>query len=212
LAICVSVPLAILSVVLGIMGFRTYSDFQKIQNKSEEVKQEVNQTLTEVQLAQRQMADASRALSGISKLQSDAAQLQSQVAQLKTTLIEQQHDQNQLNKQLQRQLAEASTALKDASRVQTDAAELQRMVSTIRNSLVEQQKSLNNLDTRTAYVEQIQLSQVQTKLKALGFYEGDISGKLDEPTRAAVAAFQRKEGMAADGILGPQTLAKLNSK
>ena len=52
---------------------------------------------------------------------------------------------------------------------------------------------------------------VQTKLKALGFYSGSITGNAGPKTVAAIKAFQNKNGLTADGIAGPQTLAKIDA-
>lgn len=55
------------------------------------------------------------------------------------------------------------------------------------------------------------IEQVQTMLKALDFYAGDITGKAGEKTEAAVRAFQKQYGLTVDGIIGKATLSKLNS-
>lgn len=50
---------------------------------------------------------------------------------------------------------------------------------------------------------------VQTKLKRWGYYTGAIDGIYGAKTKAAVKAFQRKNGLTADGIVGPKTAAAL---
>ncbi|MBQ9264059.1 MAG: peptidoglycan-binding protein [Clostridia bacterium] len=52
---------------------------------------------------------------------------------------------------------------------------------------------------------------VQRKLKELGYYKGDVDGDYGEATTAAVQAFQRANGLTADGIAGSSTFAKLYS-
>lgn len=52
---------------------------------------------------------------------------------------------------------------------------------------------------------------VQTKLKALGYYSGSISGSVGPLTEAAIKEFQRRNGLTADGVAGPQTIAKLDA-
>ena len=52
--------------------------------------------------------------------------------------------------------------------------------------------------------------QLQEKLKALGFYSGEITGKIGSKTTAAIKAFQQKYGLTADGIPGSATLKKLD--
>jgi N-acetylmuramoyl-L-alanine amidase len=53
---------------------------------------------------------------------------------------------------------------------------------------------------------------LQGKLQSLGFNIGKygIDGQYGPSTETAVKAFQKKYGLAADGIAGPLTLAKLN--
>ncbi|MBV9387008.1 MAG: peptidoglycan-binding protein [Chroococcidiopsidaceae cyanobacterium CP_BM_ER_R8_30] len=50
---------------------------------------------------------------------------------------------------------------------------------------------------------------LQTSLKRLGFYNGPISGKFGNQTRAAVIKFQQSKNLPADGIVGPKTRAAL---
>ena len=52
---------------------------------------------------------------------------------------------------------------------------------------------------------------VQTKLKALGYYNGEITGHVGSKTEAAIKEFQKDYGLTADGIAGPQTLAKIDA-
>ena len=46
---------------------------------------------------------------------------------------------------------------------------------------------------------------VQTRLKQLGYYDGAISSVYDSATRKAVTAFQKKNGLTADGVCGGKT-------
>jgi putative chitinase len=50
---------------------------------------------------------------------------------------------------------------------------------------------------------------LQTKLQQLGFSPGAIDGDFGPGTQAAVLAFQRSEGLLADGVVGPRTAAAL---
>ena len=53
---------------------------------------------------------------------------------------------------------------------------------------------------------------VQKKLKELGYYTGSIDGDFGAETEKAVKAFQKANGLTADGKVGEQTLKKLNDK
>jgi len=50
---------------------------------------------------------------------------------------------------------------------------------------------------------------VQKKLIGWGYLEGSADGRYGERTRDAVLAFQRKNGLAADGRVGPATAAAM---
>lgn len=52
---------------------------------------------------------------------------------------------------------------------------------------------------------------VQTRLKTLGYYSGSIDGKYGSGTMAAVKAFQKDNGLTADGLAGKNTYDKLYS-
>ncbi len=51
------------------------------------------------------------------------------------------------------------------------------------------------------------VSQIQTLLKNQGFYSGAVDGVYGSATEAAVTKYQKRFGLKADGIAGPQTLA-----
>ena len=54
-----------------------------------------------------------------------------------------------------------------------------------------------------------EVTQIQTKLKRWGYYNGNIDGIYGSQTLAAVKYFQRKNGLVVDGIAGPKTLAAM---
>ncbi len=54
-----------------------------------------------------------------------------------------------------------------------------------------------------------EVRQIQTKLKNWGYYDGAVDGIFGSKTTAAVKDFQRKNGLTADGIAGPATLAAM---
>ncbi len=54
-----------------------------------------------------------------------------------------------------------------------------------------------------------EVRQIQTKLKELGLYTGNIDGIYGNGTKNAVIAFQKQKGLDADGIAGTKTLTAL---
>lgn len=54
-----------------------------------------------------------------------------------------------------------------------------------------------------------EVKQIQTKLKAWGYYTGSVDGIYGSKTVAAVKKFQQKNGLTVDGIAGSKTLAAL---
>lgn len=51
-----------------------------------------------------------------------------------------------------------------------------------------------------------EVSDIQTVLKEWGYYKGNVDGIYGTATKKAVIAFQKKNGLAADGIVGKKTL------
>lgn len=54
-----------------------------------------------------------------------------------------------------------------------------------------------------------EVKNIQTRLRDWGYYTGSIDGIYGTQTRNAVKLFQQKNGLTADGIAGPATLAKI---
>lgn len=52
---------------------------------------------------------------------------------------------------------------------------------------------------------------LQSRLKELGFYQGDVDGQYGGGTKEAVKLFQKQHGLKADGLAGEATLQKLNA-
>lgn len=50
---------------------------------------------------------------------------------------------------------------------------------------------------------------IQQRLKELGYYKGSVDGVYGQGTRSAVIAFQKANGLSADGIVGAKTAKAL---
>ena len=61
------------------------------------------------------------------------------------------------------------------------------------------------------YTNSDEVRALQKRLKALGWYTGSADGDFGPATEAAVKAFQKANGLTADGKAGTKTLEKLNS-
>ncbi|GMA49792.1 hypothetical protein GCM10025857_11490 [Alicyclobacillus contaminans] len=53
---------------------------------------------------------------------------------------------------------------------------------------------------------------LQQMMKTLGFYRGAVTGSYDAATEAAVRAFQSAYGLAADGMVGPDTAVAVQAQ
>ena len=62
---------------------------------------------------------------------------------------------------------------------------------------------------KTSSSEKPSTKEIQEALKAAGFYQGSVDGKMGALTRQAVEEFQRINGLKADGVVGHQTWSKL---
>ena len=56
------------------------------------------------------------------------------------------------------------------------------------------------------------VEELQKRLQALGYYTGEIDGQFGPGTREAVVAFQKNNGLDADGLAGTETLKVLYSQ
>lgn len=67
----------------------------------------------------------------------------------------------------------------------------------------------NNITSISQVATTSQNKQIQQKLKDLGYYFGSVDGIYGNVTRNAVVAFQKANGLTADGVAGPKTIAAL---
>lgn len=69
--------------------------------------------------------------------------------------------------------------------------------------------TVTSYTTLKAGMESDAVRQMQQKLKDLGYYGGTVTGSFGNVTWEAVRAFQRANGLTADGVAGQKTLEKL---
>ena len=71
-------------------------------------------------------------------------------------------------------------------------------------------EDVNNAEALSRYGSRgDEVTQIQTKLKRWGYYNGAIDGIFGSQTLSAVKWFQSKNGLTVDGIAGPKTLAAM---
>ena len=56
------------------------------------------------------------------------------------------------------------------------------------------------------------VQELQKRLQALGYYDGEIDGQFGPGTKAAVVDFQKNNGLDTDGLAGTETLNLLYSQ
>ena len=54
-----------------------------------------------------------------------------------------------------------------------------------------------------------EVKEVQRRLKLWGYYKGSVDGVFGAGTRSAIIAFQKKNGLTADGVVGKATYKAL---
>ena len=98
------------------------------------------------------------------------------------------------------------------ARINSLEEELQRKdeeISSLENELTRLSSSKQRAGTQDVAVLRLSAKQIQTALKNSGFYKGQIDGKLGPQTKEAIKAFQKANGLKADGIVGKRTAEKL---
>lgn len=114
--------------------------------------------------------------------------------------------------------------------LQAQPTEVNRSVRTWATKVIDKYSGVPlGADAEKALVEQVPISirpefqfwaaptadeirKVQSMLKKLGFYKGEINGSGDQATVRGVIDFQKDEGITADGILGNETLSHLRKR
>ena len=108
-----------------------------------------------------------------------------------------------------------STQIQD---LQTQLQAKDQQIQDLQGQLESSQRSLlNNFSTKSGYgkspsirAADVTVIELQKALKRAGFDPGPADGRYGKKTKKAVKAFQRKNGLYADGIVGDKTWALLN--
>ena len=117
------------------------------------------------------------------------------------------------------------------ARKQDPAQDPQRQVTELQNQLVAKDQQIADLEYQLDSNSQgfpttnftaansdkrhllrvagVSVSDVQSALTRAGLDPGPVDGKLGKKTRSAIKAFQRKNGLTADGVVGKKTWAAL---
>ena len=76
-------------------------------------------------------------------------------------------------------------------------------------------RSAGSVNDNESYIREgstgSKVKDIQTKLKALGFYTGELTGNAGDKTVSAIKKFQSRYSLTADGIAGPSTIAKIDA-
>jgi hypothetical protein len=106
------------------------------------------------------------------------------------------------------------------STLERQVADVKQFVARNENTLTQLTGNVENLQNNVTTLQSASTSlllgssgksvkELQSRLKELGLYQGEPDGNLGPSTVEAVKAFQTKNGMIPDGIVGAQTRALL---
>ncbi len=111
---------------------------------------------------------------------------------------------------LDESLQETRAAIQDEeghrNQLQSDLSQSEGRLGT----LYEEEKVIEGM-YRTPSGFTLPSAQIQQALKNAGYYQGKLDGKVGAQTRAAIKAFQKDNGLTADGVCGRKTWAQLKS-
>jgi len=95
-----------------------------------------------------------------------------------------------------------------SSKLQAQPSVLEKIPS-VEKSKEEISKIAGPQKEEKVVLPQDKAKQIQIALKKAGFYSGPIDGKIGPKTRQAIKAFQKKNNLKVDGIVGKNTWEKL---
>ena len=100
------------------------------------------------------------------------------------------------------------------SECETELQMKEEEINHLREALAEvlqEKESTGQLKTSSPKVGKPSTKDIQTALKNAGFNPGAIDGKMGNQTREAIKAFQKANGLVADGKVGPKTWSILSN-
>ncbi len=100
------------------------------------------------------------------------------------------------------------TALQDEENRRNDLNSQLSQSNARIGSLKEEESVIKGI-YRTPSGFELPSASIQKALKNAGYYQGAVDGKIGPATRKAVEAFQRDNGLGADGVVGRKTWNKL---
>jgi murein L,D-transpeptidase YcbB/YkuD len=101
--------------------------------------------------------------------------------------------------------------------MQTQLQALEQENQELRSQLESQERSSGDFSDRSVAASKSEIlrvsgvtpTQLQKALRRAGYDPGPIDGRIGKKTRAAVKAFQRRQNLKADGIVGERTWSAL---
>ena len=113
--------------------------------------------------------------------------------------------------------AETQTVNNETAALQSQLQAKDQEIQDLRSQLESKQRSLPNNFASTASSDKYKLLRVpgvapvdlQQMLVKVGFDPGPVDGRLGKKTRSAIKAFQKKNHLTADGVVGEKTWAAL---
>ncbi|MBF0484741.1 MAG: peptidoglycan-binding protein [Candidatus Omnitrophica bacterium] len=72
-------------------------------------------------------------------------------------------------------------------------------------------KSKSNSEDKDILHVEVDPKDVQRALKAAGYYDGAIDGKLGKGTQKAIKSFQKDYGLTIDGVIGKKTWMEMKT-
>ncbi len=208
----------------GSITAEAVSSFQRAQGlpvSGQATRATLDQLLTQSERSSVKAAAASSALSTQQVLRQGTSS--SQVASLQRQLKQAGHFQHEVTGYYGRITTESVRSFQRANRLSVDGIAGPQTLNALQNTTavtIEQvQPSPAPAKATPAQTNAVirlgssgqAVSDLQQRLRDLGYFQGSVNGQFSESTRDAVRRFQQQQRIAVDGIVGPQTWRSLNS-